>query len=120
MLVVVLLGVLIVAGTLVSGVWRIRRLQGTLRTRAEMLNVASREEESGERHATSRPRLGVGDHVTIRYHRGAFGERGGSVHRERDHDLVRHAPVRGPRLRVPVCRVADGARLGVDSAPRRA
>ncbi|HYU44328.1 MAG TPA: hypothetical protein VEQ84_19435 [Vicinamibacteria bacterium] len=72
-LVVVLLGFLIVAGTLVSVVWRIRWLRGTLRTRAEVLNVASRDEESGGQY-NGKPRFGVGDHVTIRYHRGAPSE----------------------------------------------
>ncbi len=66
-LVVALLGFLIVAGTLVSVVWRIRWLRGTLRTRAAVLNVASREEESGGQY-NGNPRVGVGDHVTIRYH----------------------------------------------------
>jgi hypothetical protein len=100
-LVVVLLGFLIVAGALVSLVWRIRWLRGTLRTTAEVVNVTSREEESGgqynfmetvyvsrlrftgtdgstthsfEHRRTSKPRFGVGDHVTIRYHRGAPSE----------------------------------------------
>ncbi len=69
-----MLGFLIVAGALVSVVWRIRWLHRTLRTGAEVLHVASREEESGGRHGTSKPRFGVGDHVTIRYHRGAPSE----------------------------------------------
>ena len=101
-LVVVLLGFLIVAGALVALVWRILWLRGTLRTRAEVLHISSREEESGgqynfmetvyvsrlrftgtdgstthsfeQQHGTSKPRFGVGDHVTIRYHRGAPSE----------------------------------------------
>jgi len=95
-LVVVVLGFLIVVGALVSAVWRIRWLRGTLRTRAEVLHIGSRREESGgqynfmetvyvsrlrftgtdgstthsfeQQHGTSEPRFGVGDHVTIRYH----------------------------------------------------
>jgi Protein of unknown function (DUF3592) len=91
-----LLGLAMVAGVAVAVVWRIRWLGGTLRTRAEVLGVSSHEEEGGgqynfmetvfvsrlqfatpdgglvhfqQRHGTSRPRFGVGDQVTIRYHR---------------------------------------------------
>jgi Protein of unknown function (DUF3592) len=95
--VLTLLGFLIVAGALVGLVWRIRWLRGTLRTRAEVLHIGSHREESGgqynfmetvyvsrlrftgtdgstthsfeQQHGTSEPGFGVGDHVTIRYHR---------------------------------------------------
>jgi hypothetical protein len=91
----VLLGLLIVVGSLVAAVWRVHWLRGTLRTKAEVLRMTSREEEGGgqynmmetvyvsqlqfertdgatcsfEQKQGNKPRFRVGDRVSIRFHR---------------------------------------------------
>jgi hypothetical protein len=93
-MVVFLLGLVIVVGSLAAAAWRIHWLRGTLRTRAEVLGITSREEEGGGQynmmetvHASqlqfagsdgaivafehkqgSKPRFRVGDTVSVRYH----------------------------------------------------
>src|SRR5258706_8187145 len=93
-MVVFLLGLVIVIGTLVAAVWRVRWLRGTLRTKAEVLSINSHEEEGAGQYKMmetvyvsqlqfpgrdgaifyfddkrgSTPRFRVGDRVTIRYH----------------------------------------------------
>ena len=94
-MVVFLLGLVIVIGSLAAAVWRVHWLRGTLRTKAEVLGITSREEESGgqynfmetvyvsqlqfpgadgaivyfDHEQGSKPRFRVGDRLSIRYHR---------------------------------------------------
>jgi len=93
-MVVFLLGLVLVIGALAALVWRVHWLRGTLRTKAEVLGITSREEESGgqynfmetvyvtrlqfsgtdgaivyfEHKQGSEPRFRVGDRLRIRYH----------------------------------------------------
>ena len=94
-MVVFLLGLVLVVAALAAAGCRVHWLRGTLRTRAEVLGITSREEESGgqynfmetvyvtqlqfpgtdgaivyfDHEQGSKPRFRVGDRLRIRYHR---------------------------------------------------